>query len=1225
MKRSLLNYIYYYTKLDERTIKHYLNLLDQRFLSNAFLKYYTIEHSLLNFEKWLMDKSLLIKVQNGYLILPPVSALLTGLIKLRDNLKSLNELYVKAFLESIRDFEKKVLMISDINAEEEASVISTYRKLIDETAKSLTRIFEDIEVSLEHYSEVSELLSSLIGNISSIKIKLDKEILEVGGKIENIYNFIKEKKEKISREIIALEENLREIENSITNFAKELKSISETVTNNIAKITKTQTDLLEETVRRLSNSTELIKNEAKGLESELIKVFQVINEKKNEVKKLLDETEENIRDIIRSEAKSALKTMSDTLNSISEETLKTFNKKIQVIQDKVSTKSNEFLSKIDAISRYLINKADELIVVISEITSILKKNLDNFLLEKISYLDEIESEILSKLNKLIKVNEVLIKEINQEFIKLNKIADKQADLLSRYISIYLTNLEVEKIHLIENLKVILESRNEKIKTLDEIFSRVRGAIGRLEDFYNLKIRQIYKSLNDLRKEGEKKLLDISTEKVLGSIKALTNNILDISTSMTQLINLIEQLGNKIDLRFTKFTENHPSIDMNRLNELIKGLNENDRKEVIKLFNQQRYLYISALKAIQKETKKDINTMLENINQRVKVLNNFDSTVRSDINNFADEVMKVILEAYNALIGEYINLLYESTKESIIQMIGDGERIIDEERLKIKKGLSSSMNLSEKITSDLINLLNTYHGRITETLDNLSNELRKFISREFTEFKESIIENVSKSIEQYKNGINELLEIFKGLTIPLRNYLGETREKLQLEISEETNKIKKIIEDHTRTIESFNEKGNEEIKTLNKEMISEISNILNQIKELKKIDIENHIRIFNKAMSNIDKKISVSTHNTINAVSNLIDTSLDNMHEEIKDRYSELLGKIVGEFDEKINEVELALKSELSEVNNMINKVNEMRASCLDSIEALHNKLDIIIKKLNDTAKEITRINNDLSVSNHDTLNRMRLILKDQQESLEKSIKLTENISAIRSRISTLIESTRYKREKISENINQLKTSEKQVIDILAQYLDVLTKPIDYLKRIVSSFKENCSRKLKKIETNISTEIINLIDLGNSLLNLISDKWRNRNIVGEFVYGKNTVIEYIKSAVRSRSNNTIMLVPSEIMSNLLNIIGINNISGRIIVYTSKKDIHTITNNHSIKIEKMKRDISYLVIINEERGAIICDRDLRYAIEFVNNSIINEIILTWIKSKYTKKIRLGHNRE
>jgi len=1220
MKKSLLDYIQYYTKLDERTIKYYLDLLDQRILSNEFFNYYTKEYSLLNFERWLIDKSLLIKIQDGYLILPPISALLAGLVKLRDNLKSINDFYIRVFLESIRDFEKEILMLSDINADEEINVIATYRDLLNATIKSLIEVIKNIEDVLNYYGKLSEQVSSLLENLSNVKIKLDKDIADLREKIESLNKFIEDGNKKISSEIMVLEESLREVKNEVTNFVDEFKNTAENSTNNITELIKTQVDLIEKTVNDLLNSIRLMKDKEKELEKDLIEILQAINEKKKEIEMILNETERNINEIIRGEADNALKTIKDTLNLMSEETLKIFDKNLQDINNKVIAKSNDFSSKIDSVSKELGKKASELISIQEKVISNLRESLDRFLKVKTSDLDCIEDEILNKMNKLIEVNESLIKRINERFAMLNEIADKQAHSLSRYISIHLTNLEVEKEHLMEHLKAIFESRNDDIKTLDAIFSRLKGAIGRLEDLYNLKIRQIYKSLNDLKKEGEQKLQKISVKKVLGSIETLMQNVSNALTSITQSVNLIERLGNKIDLRFTKFIEKPPEIDKKRLNELIGDLNEDDRKELIKLFNQQRNLYLSTLETVQRETKKDINSVLGEVKQKIEALNEFDNKIKADIDNFVDELKKSVLDAYNDLINEYINLLYEGTKESIIQMIYDGERVIEEERLKMDKEFSSSTNLNKEIISYLGNLFNAYHERIANALNDLQDELKNFTVREFTEFKESIIKGISNSIELYKNDINELSEKLKTLTKPLKNYLEKISLELRVELDKEANEIKNTIEDYLKSIGDFSRQTSEEINILSKEIVSEISNILEQVKELKKIDIENHIRIFNKTMDSISKSISNSINNTINAASSLINTSLDDASEGVKRSYSELLEETVKRIDKGINDAVLTLKNKLDEANRIADELNETKIKCLSKVDNLATKLGKVNTNIDNVSKNVINTNNELSMITQETVDKMNSMLASYQEVLEESVKLIKDISTSESGINTLIKDTNNKIKNLNKNVDELKADESLVINIFDQYIDALTKPVDYLKKTVNLFKKNYSKKLKRKETSVSTEIINLIDLSNALLSVMSNKWRDRKIIGEIIYGKDIVIEYIKSAVKPENNDMIMLIPSEVMNDILDIAKINEISGRLTIYTSKTDLDKrIIINRNMKIERIKEDIPYLVIISKGNRAIICNKDLNYAIEFVDEVMINEMLLTWIKSKYVKKLK------
>ncbi len=1219
MKRSLLDYIQYYTKLDERTIKYYLDLLDQRIISKEFFKYYVNEHSLLNFEKWLTDKDLIIQIQNGYLVLPPISALITGLVKLRDSLKSFNKAYLDAFNESIQSLKKDLLSI-DIASGDEINIITAYRDLFEKAITGLKNHTKSIQDVLNYYNAVLKRISLTLNELSTMMSKFNGRILSVEDKIGELEGLIKEKRDLISSEIKRLDEVLHGIESDVINFVNEFKNTAESSTSSIMKLVQEQIDLINKLKEDFSRSAKILIDKKDEFEKSLDEVSQTLLEKREEIKAILKEIKSNVDDIIHSEVNDSLKTMKDTLEMMSSETLRIFNDNLQKITKDITDISEGFLREINNVSEKLRKNGDELLLIQKEVIQRIKEDINSFIESNSENLDKVEENVLERVNEIVNVSESLIKQIRNDFAVIDELSSKQANYLSQFIALQVSNLEVEKEHFIVNLRTLLSKDKRENTGLDMIFSRLKGAIGRLEDLYNLKVRQIYKSLNDLKKEGEEKLSRISTSTIMKDIETVIGYFSNSLIRIERILELIESLSNKLDSRASKFTEIPIETGLEELNKLLNGLSEENKSEVIKLFNKQRSLYLSALKSFRKEAKKDLEQVIREIKSELDTLRSLEENARASVSGFSDELKKSILEAYETLINEYVNLLYESTKESIIQMIYDGEKILDSEREKMSDAYSSIIDSKEKIMGELVKFIKMYHERVISALSDLGKELQGFTAKEFAELRDAVISRINKSIDQYRVEINKLSNDLESLIKPIRNYLSnlslETNQFIDRRVSEFNEEVKKYVGE----IKEITSKYENNMTLLKKNMLAEINNVLEQIKELKKIDIENHIRIFNKTMENINKSLSTSISNTVDAASSLIDTSINEASNLINQEYSQLINNTTSELSKLINDTIFLFENHLTEANRIREEIDDVKSKCLDNTNKLVNELNSINKNIDYVSKEITASYNELTAFNQEVVERLKELLSSYQEVLGMLSGYKEEMNSSKKDLESEIKRLSKRIDEFNNEIMGLESNKEKVIGVLNTYVDAVTRPIQYLKTTLNNFERYYSRKIKKKESDISNEILGLIDLGNSLISLIKGKWRDRELIGEILYGKNIVSESIKSMLTSDSSNVNIIVPSEIVRNILDIINGNNKRARTVLYTNNTDILRESKiSKNLKIERIKEDIPYLVIVSNGERAIICDKNLNYAIELVNDELIREILFTWIKSKYAKKIK------
>lgn len=378
--------------------------------------------------------------------------------------------------------------------------------------------------------------------------------------------------------------------------------------------------------------------------------------------------------------------------------------------------------------------------------------------------------------------------------------------------------------------------------------------------------------------------------------------------------------------------------------------------------------------------------------------------------------------------------------------------------------------------------------------------------------------IDNNINWEKNGTYKLnfktsnISVEKDIKLViLENSLEEKDEqikKLEDELKNTIFNYEKIIEQLENTNKEFlsdlNNLNNEIININNKIIeLEQTENINNSVLESLRKDLDNHINLYNLKVEEIEKTNQKYTENItmlLNSINklgeeiNLIkeDTSnntsnIDKLNEDIMFYTNELnikinyLESLNTTYLEKLHNLEIYIKTTNDKLNELENKYND-----------LTNKVD----KLEDDIKEIDKLNDLIDelfnevyiLHNNDDIEKENL--KQVEKQLEEALILYQNKIESLEKFNSdgLLKLTKLQEEiyLLQEEINSLEETNNINIDILKQQLDDKSK--EYTNKIneIEDFNDNYSKKLES--TNV--KLLDIINQINEMKIINEDVYKN---------------------------------------------------------------------------------------------------------------------------------------
>ena len=611
---------------------------------------------------------------------------------------TMKEYYEKEIEKNLEELKEK----EEVNTEL-LNDLQNIQKLLDENKRkfeiiqkenmlNIEKVNKSLNTERDYESKAKELVNIIESQDNELK-KISQVVLD----LKNVLNETKKNNEELVKENEVLQKQNNEHENVMINMNSAIEDLKIKLKNNNEKLKK---------------QNEKNDNINKNYQNSIIK----INELEKEIKTLKNQNNELIKTMEKEQNQISLypKAIFDVLSYFKTVMNSGYFWASTYIKPHLEY---ENLEAIIADNGFIL-EAKELINNIENNFSFLKNKNDS------SNVIDIIGEIYQEYIDLIKN---LYNEINEEFVKLNKIISNQKNGNNELIS-KINNIENNSSRLKEEFKKTMSENKINEKSLNDI--KNENSIIKLENKniknklqqYEQDIDNIYQKLKDIIKSNLT-LLNSNSNNVFQLYNNENDSINKLNTIKINLINFSQLAINSLS---EISNQNEMMQDYNKLKEECKKMN----KELIQFKKE----YSTLLENYNKEKEIMTNLIQEEKEREIKILKKEDFDKINNLNkiiNKKEEEIEKLSNDNNLLYQQYIlsqnnfekyKLSRKKDDLNLQEKIAEMKRDIDSKNKEIKKYKNDNeiiLNKSKIIQESLIK-----KNQENETLQKQLNSLQK---------------------------------------------------------------------------------------------------------------------------------------------------------------------------------------------------------------------------------------------------------------------------------------------------------------------------------------------------------------------------------------------------------------------------------------------------------------------------------------------------------------------
>ena len=611
---------------------------------------------------------------------------------------TMKEYYEKEIEKNLEELKEK----EEVNTEL-LNDLQNIQKLLDENKRkfeiiqkenmlNIEKVNKSLNTERDYESKAKELVNIIESQDNELK-KISQVVLD----LKNVLNETKKNNEELVKENEVLQKQNNEHENVMINMNSAIEDLKIKLKNNNEKLKK---------------QNEKNDNINKNYQNSIIK----INELEKEIKTLKNQNNELIKTMEKEQNQISLypKAIFDVLSYFKTVMNSGYFWASTYIKPHLEY---ENLEAIIADNGFIL-EAKELINNIENNFSFLKNKNDS------SNVIDIIGEIYQEYIDLIKN---LYNEINEEFVKLNKIISNQKSGNNELIS-KINNIENNSSRLKEEFKKTMSENKINEKSLNDI--KNENSIIKLENKniknklqqYEQDIDNIYQKLKDIIKSNLT-LLNSNSNNVFQLYNTESDSINKLNTIKINLINFSQLAINSLS---EISNQNEMMQDYNKLKEECKKMN----KELIQFKKE----YSTLLENYNKEKEIMTNLIQEEKEREIKILKKEDFDKINNLNkiiNKKEEEIEKLSNDNNLLYQQYIlsqnnfekyKLSRKKDDLNLQEKIAEMKRDIDSKNKEIKKYKNDNeiiLNKSKIIQESLIK-----KNQENETLQKQLNSLKK---------------------------------------------------------------------------------------------------------------------------------------------------------------------------------------------------------------------------------------------------------------------------------------------------------------------------------------------------------------------------------------------------------------------------------------------------------------------------------------------------------------------
>ena len=769
--------------------------------------------------------------------------------------------------------------------------------------------------------------------------------------------------------------------NEIIIFSKEILNYKFILKNRIEnknEILKAYLILIindkEYNIEYLSKDFEL--NEIKNYKSNILKIYNLLNELYENIKDKLENINEDI---------------SNNFNSLYEQIYYKNIEEILSVLETIKSSPETFISQIDSTKSKLDSILEEISEDINPYTERVNTNITKHTQESLELINKI-SENIKELKNLLSSQENIFTKIAIYY--LNDTSTSYVDIIEKAENIFRNYYKYDKESINSQIETMLnkfennieiENRIKDIYEYQKYFDLENNNINSIDNDLNNAKTKTSNIINKVKEEFENKITRKENGYYISANEIQVNNdkFNEILNSAYESINNLNNL-NIIDKTFDKvmigfkdnFTELLRFLEEEKINKfpleediLKDGLFSSEEKQ--KMENELKELGNNIIKEIKENQEKNSDDVQKEVEKILNNKNDLDSYI-IDLDTLCSfESLKELSESFEGAFVNYLKTIKNNIKITIdnyLKYLNNNDKILKKLEINVNDNVKTI-----KITKKFENLKNI--KEYIENEDNLVSDLSKEFIDIFNKITEILINIRNNTLnEKYKEitdlsfineNINEVNILYERIPLYFSKNIFE--EKYKEELSQIITEIKSEIEDGYNSIESLKviNKCDDEHLYIELQSGYHCINIFDEPNEeinfnkiytdLDFISFKNKLNKFysylNESMNSYNSKLVTSLNSlsqiekqsnenniilNFNSIENKIDLILSQKFEE------QLINSCYNYYESNVNKnIQYILSEFLNKLNNTYDYFKEEIIKNLDKFKYSFNEFNII--------------------------------------------------------------------------------------------------------------------------------------------------------------------------------------------------------------------------------------------------------------------------------------------
>ena len=657
------------------------------------------------------------------------------------------------------------------------------------------------------------------------------------------------------------------------------------------------------------------------------------------------------------------------------------------------------------------------------------------------------------------------------------------------------------------------TQNASIEDLNKLKGEIKTLIDKLsiqqaagKDEFIIKFQESLKNLKaqsdaDLKNQifdhanGVNEGINYISSQMTKLQESLGASFLDKTQRMNEGVN---NLKNKLDLieqNIQKLPKENILQEVKTIEESLKTLTKDSLSSIVELVSSEFSSLDKSLENKNIENNRKVEFAINNLRDDIKSFNEKFSSLKNEISSLnqgsidsiKEPLEKALKELRETTIDEQLNIINQNIKNTTFSINDSFEKIkqnFEHAASGTNVEILSKLNNTIPLISEKLELL---RGQLTQENAQNTEELKIH----FQEASEAIKTYINEIKDSYDSPLTELKVDLQALS----NYLIESVENININISKEFEEYKNTIKDYFENDEKINLENSNIEQALNAAKKDLIEGILGSTKNAKanfiileeKINkiLENQnsnsqqtvIELINKVLEKqdfknedtiielINKILENQNSNSQQTVIELINKVLENQNTSNNDVIIELINKIIENQNSDIQEeaIELLNKILKNQAENQNSNKEEMLLEVINNIydkiqhtnqQQIHNAKELLEEIQNNSSEITQKLDDYIKKQPHtdiidkiDLINeKLELINADKEKDLKDSIKLLEE--QLENTTKELTEQFSFKNEESTQenNLN---------IDEYLSKIDEYLTNVEYLKNNLSEDLKEC--------------------------------------------------------------------------------------------------------------------------------------------------------------------------